>query len=304
VTRPAQLAGPDQETVGRAVAEATAALRAAGVESPRLEAELLLAGTLGIERSALRLAPDRALLPKERATYDAGIARRSQREPIQYILGRASFRTLELEVDRRVLIPRPETELLAGAVLEWSERSGRHGSDADIGTGSGAIALSLAVEGRFAAIVATDVSPDALAVARSNAKRLGLGERVEFRAGSLFEALAVGPTLDVIVSNPPYVAEAERAGLMPEVRDWEPAVALFAGDHGLRVLYELIDGAFPWLREGGLLALEIGHGQVEPAGRHAAERGYDAIRVLRDLAGRERIILAERGGIVVRGTNG
>jgi release factor glutamine methyltransferase len=88
------------------------------------------------------------------------------------------------------------------------------------------------------------------------------------------------------------------------VRDWEPAVALFAGDHGLRVLYELIDGAFPWLREGGLLALEIGHGQVEPAGRHAAERGYDAIRVLRDLAGRERIILAERGGIVVRGTNG
>jgi release factor glutamine methyltransferase len=279
-------------------------LRAAGIEAPRLEAELLLSGVMGISRSMLRLERDLALDESVAASFRNAVARRSQREPTQYILGRASFRTLELHVDARVLIPRPETELLVGAVLDWAGRRGRWGAVADIGTGSGAISLSLAAEGRFSHVIGTDVSHDALGVARENAVRLGLEERIEFRAGSLWSALLAGTRFDAIVSNPPYVAQHERPHLMPEVADWEPAVALYAEDEGLRVLNALLDGAQEWLEPGGLLALEIGFGQGEAVRARARQMNYEEIRILRDLAGRERIILAERGRTVVRGTTG
>lgn len=290
--------------LGSIVNEAAEVLRLAGLADARLEAEMLVSGVLRVSRTRLRFEPERMLDESEQASIRMAVARRSRREPMQYILGRTAFRTLELMVDGRVLIPRPETELLVDEVLAWAGRTGKWGSALDVGTGSGAIALSLAAEGRFSRIIATDTSGDALDVARANARHLGLEGSVELREGSMLEAAPAGVRFDVIVSNPPYVALEDAAGLMPEVRQWEPAVALFAEERGLRILHALIDQAEAWLTPGGLLALEIGYDQG-PAVRDRAARGaYEEIRILRDLAGRERIILAERSSRVVRGTTG
>src|SRR5690606_30630707 len=165
--------------------KAAGVLAERGFEQARLESELLLAGVLGVKRLDLYLQHDRPLSPEELERYRTAVRRRLKHEPVQYILGTAAFRHLEVNVDGRVLIPRPETELLVGAVLEWSSVTGRRGAVLDIGTGSGAIALSLAAEGGYERVVASDVSPDALDVARANAERLGLADRIEFRAGSL-----------------------------------------------------------------------------------------------------------------------
>jgi release factor glutamine methyltransferase len=214
---------------------------------------------------------------------------------LQYILGEVDFRRLRLSVDRRALIPRPETEVLVGTVLEWA--GGRPDLSAiDIGTGSGAIALSLAVEGEFGRIVATDVSADAIELARHNAQRCGVAGRIEFRHGELWADNGDGARFDVVVSNPPYIAESERSSLQPEVRDWEPAGALFAGADGLSVVNAIVDGAWDQLNEGGLLAVEIGAGQGDAVRERACERGYAAVRVITDLAGRQRIALASKPG--------
>lgn len=265
-----------------------------GFEQARLESELLLAGVLGLKRLDLYLQHDRPLSPDELELYRAAVRRRLRREPVQYILGTAAFRNLELQVDARVLIPRPETEQLAGAVLDWSKRHDRVGAVLDVGTGSGAIALSLAAEGGFEKVVASDISSDALAVARGNARRLEGCGRIEFREGSLFEVVRDGERFDVIVSNPPYVADAERADLPEEVVAHEPAGALFAGPDGLAVITAIIAGAPDRLKPGGLLALEIGAHQG-PSVLDLLERthGYVRPRVERDLAGRDRMALAE-----------
>ena len=274
--------------------KAATVLEERGFEQGRLESELLLAGVLGLKRLDLYLQHDRPLTEEELERYRSAVRRRLRREPVQYILGTAAFRSLELEVDARVLIPRPETEVLVGAVLDWSRRQGRWGSALDIGTGSGAIALSLAAEGEYERVVASDASRDALDVARRNAARLGTADRVEFREGSVFDVVSEGERFDVIVSNPPYVAESERAGLAKEVVDHEPGAALFAGPDGLAVIGQLITGAAERLRPGGLLALEMGAGQATAVLTMLAHSGrYDAPRVERDLAGRDRIALAE-----------
>lgn len=266
-------------------------LASKGIEQPRLEAELLLAAVLGVRRLDLYLQHDRPLLESEVAAYREAVRRRMRREPLQYITGEVGFRELTLRVDRRVLIPRPETEVLVGAVLEWAGEDS--GIALDVGTGSGAIALSLAREGPFRRVVATDVSRGALEVARENARRAGLETRVEFREGSLWEAVRPGEAFDVIVSNPPYVAEADRASLPPEVRDYEPPEALFAPRGGLGLLEALVAGAPARLRPGGLLALEVGDGQA-PAVLDAihATGAYERAWVVRDLAGRDRVVLA------------
>ncbi|HEX7119973.1 MAG TPA: peptide chain release factor N(5)-glutamine methyltransferase [Longimicrobiales bacterium] len=274
-----------------------------GLENARLEAELLLASVLGLSRLELYLQHDRPLTAEEKEAFRARVRRRLKREPLQYIVGEAQFRELRLRVDPRVLIPRPETEVLVGEVLKWASARAGDGADSadglsavDIGTGSGAIALSLAKEGPFARVVATDVSADALEVARENARRLELDARVEFRHGALWDALRPGERFDVVVSNPPYVAEAERASLAPEVAEWEPAQALFASGGGLDVIAALVDGAPDRLRPGGLLALEIGLGQAEAVVERIERRGaYGRPRVVKDLAGRERVVLAEAG---------
>jgi release factor glutamine methyltransferase len=272
-----------------------------GVEQGRLDAEHLLAHALGTTRLQLYLQFDRPVDAGELAAFKPLLLRRAKREPLQYVMGRAAFRELELAVDRRVLIPRPETEVLVDVVLEWAriegQRSGREDFSAlDLGTGSGCIALSLLTEGPFARVVATDASPDALAVASANALKAGLSDRLDARTGSLWEPLAADERFDVIVSNPPYVGQEEAAALEPEVRDWEPSSALFAGVGGLDLVSAIVAGAAERLCPGGLLALEVGLGQAGPVAEMlSAAGGFGEPRVRRDLTGRPRIVCAERG---------
>ena len=267
-----------------------------GVDNSRLDAEWLLADALEVERLQLYLQYDRPLTPAERAAFKPLLRRRAGREPLQYILGRTAFRELDLVTDPRVLVPRPETEVLVEEVLGWAAaRPGGLGTVWDVGTGSGAVALSLAVEGVCERIVATDVSSAALEVAEENARRHGADGKVEFRRGVLFEALKADERFDVVVANPPYVEKGQRSHLEPEVRDWEPAAALFAGVDGLDVIRPLIAGAADRVLPEGLLALEVGTGQESRVVDLIDEtRAFGPARVRRDLSGRPRIVMAER----------
>jgi len=301
--------------------KAAAVLREQGHEHAQLDAELLLGHVLGIKRLDLYLQFERPLTEAEVEAYRAVIRRRRRGEPVQYITGEAAFRELVLAVDRRVLIPRPETEVLVGEVLRWAwarvgvqpPRAGRGRADAeavrelaalDVGTGSGAIALSLAQEGPFRRVVATDSSAEALEVAAENARRTGHSGRVELRAGSLFEPVA-GERFDVIASNPPYVGLAERALVAADVIAWEPSMALFAGEDGLEIIDAIVAAAPEHLAPGGLLALEVGHAHgAEVIRRIDATGAYASARVVRDLAGRERLVLAEAPALVQPPRNG
>ena len=263
-----------------------------GVEEARLDAELLLAHVLGIRRLDLYLQFERPLEPDEVAAYREAIRRRGAREPLQYITGEAAFRELTLTVDPRVLIPRPETEVLVEVVLEFGPGVGLGGTVLDLGTGSGAIALSLLHEGPFGRVVATDTSEGALEVAAANAEAAGLSHRLELRHGSLWEPIGDGEEFHVIVSNPPYVADRDRDTLEPEVRDHEPAGALLAGEDGLDVIRAIVAGARAHLAAGGLLALEVGLGQAGAVAALFRDAGFPAPRVATDLTGRERIVSA------------
>jgi release factor glutamine methyltransferase len=285
------------ETLLQLAQKAAAHFVAKGLENGRLDAELLLAGVLGMKRLDLYLQHDRPLTAAELDAYRAAVRRRLRREPVQYIVGDTDFRELRLSVDRRVLIPRPETEVLVGEVLRWAREApvAVAGAALDLGTGTGAIALSLAREGRFRRVLATDISPDALDVARSNAERNALAGAVEFAQGDLWQAVPAGEKFCVIVSNPPYIAEAERADLAPEVVDFEPAEALFAPAAGLGIIERIVAGAARHLVAGGLLALEIGATQgAAVAARLAAEAGFEGVRIVADLSGRPRIAMAVR----------
>lgn len=264
-----------------------------GFHNPRLNAELLLAGMLGLKRLDLYLQYDRPLTPEELAEYRERLRRRARREPLQYIDGTAAFRDLVLKVDRRVLIPRPETERLVQEVLDWA--AGRTDLQAvDVGTGSGAIALSLATEGPFARVVATDVSDAALALARENHHLSASAAPVDLRAGDLLAPVR-GERFHVVVSNPPYIGDEEAPALDAEVRDWEPAGALFAGAGGLDVIRRLVPQAADVLEPGGLLALEMGAAQGAAVCAIIEQtHAFGAPRVRPDLAGRDRIVLAER----------
>src|SRR5690606_12723850 len=279
------------------VKEGTERLRSArATGDPRLEAELLLASVLGVKRLELVLEPEERVGEEEAAAFRAAVERRTAGEPIQYIMGVAAFRELDLLVDRRVLIPRPETEVLVEEVLRWAAeraaQAGRRLTAADIGTGSGAIALSLLKEGPFERVVATDVSLDALEVARANAERSGLADRLELRHGRLLAPLR-GERFDVVVSDLSFVADSERDLLPVVVREWEPAGALFAGPTGLEVLAALVEAAPLNLRPCGLLALEVGAGQAAEVAWRIRRRGaYNEPRVAPDLAGVERVVQA------------
>jgi release factor glutamine methyltransferase len=224
------------------------------------------------------------------------LARRLAGEPVQYITGRAAFRSLDLAVDRRVLVPRPETEWLVEAVLEYlvaRAPSARPPRVLDLGTGSGCIALSIAHEYPRADVVATDASEDALQVARANAEALGL--RVTFLRGEWLEALATDERFDVIVANPPYISPREADALPRDVHDFEPHAALFAGDDGLSDLREIVDQAPRHLRAGGLLALELDETRAaEVAAWFDGARDWRGAELRPDLAGRPRMLLATR----------
>lgn len=296
VARPSPDSGNAESwTILRMILWSADYLAGKGVENHRLDAEWLLARALGLDRLQLYLQYDRPLSLAEREAFKPLLRRRAGREPLQYILGRTAFRELELSTEAGVLIPRPETEVLVEEVLSWARSRDRElKSVLDLGTGTGAVALSLAVEGGCARVVATDVSTAALDLAQENAKRHGVGPQVEFLHGSLFEPLEPGERFDVVVSNPPYIEAGEEAELQPEVREWEPKEALFAGEDGLDVIRPLVAGAAERLLPGGLLALEVGSTQTETvAGLLEATGAFAEIRTRRDLSGRPRVVTAE-----------
>jgi release factor glutamine methyltransferase len=268
-------------TVGEALQGATEALAAAGVDLPRLDAELLLGSAAGLDRAPIAAAPETELPPGAAREFAAMVRRRLRREPVAYILGSKGFRGIEVAVDRRVLIPRPESELLVEVALELDPAT-----VLDIGTGSGAVALAIAAELDGTEVTATDTSPGALEVARANARRLGLEHRVRFVEGSVPE----GESFDLAVANLPYVAEGERASLAPEISQWEPPEALFAGGDGLYAFREVL----PKLGGATVVALEVGAGQAAEVAALAGRHGFDASRTRRDLAGIERVVVASR----------
>ncbi|HEX6780722.1 MAG TPA: peptide chain release factor N(5)-glutamine methyltransferase [Solirubrobacterales bacterium] len=278
-------------TVRDALAAATDGLAAAGVDQPRLDAELLLGEAMGCERAAL-LADGGAEVPAPAArSFGELVRRRLRREPVAYILGRRGFRKLELAVDRRVLIPRPETELLVELALELQPRR-----VLDVGTGSGAIALAVAEELPGCEVTATDTSLGALEVARANAERLGLADRIDFLEGTLPEG-----EFDLVLANLPYVAERDWPGLQPEVTGWEPREALLAGPDGLDIYRGFLAACGRAFRpiaatSSTAVAVEIGAGQAEAVAALMREAGFGSIETRRDLAGIERVVVGRVGG--------
>ena len=269
----------DLSSVREALAAASDALRAAGIETPRLDAELLLAEATGWDRARLAASPEDGVPADAGRRFGEMVRRRLRREPVAYLLGRKGFRSIELVVDRRVLVPRPETELLVELALELQPSR-----VLDMGTGSGAIALAIAAELPSCELIATDISSAALEVARLNAERLSLGDRVEFVEAMLPpEPLQ----LDLIVANLPYVAEREWAGLEPEVTKWEPREALLAGPDGLDVLRAAIPVA---ATAAPALALEVGIHQAQPVSEMLFEAGFATVETRADLAEIPRVV--------------
>jgi release factor glutamine methyltransferase len=285
---------PGAATVGEVVAELAAILDEAGVPLPRDEERDGVAALLDVPRFWPSMNRQAALDPECHRAALTAAARRAEGAPFAYAVGRAPFRHLSLDVDERVLIPRQETELLVELVLEATEGEGRLA--VDVGTGSGAIALALATEGHFGRVIATDVSLGALEVARRNAALLASALRceVDLRAGSMLAPVA-GERARVVVSNPPYIAFGEAAALPAGVRDWEPAVALFAADNGMAAIAAIAREAPGVLEPGGLLALEVDARRASLAAELCmTDPRYDDVRVRLDLAGRERFVLARR----------
>lgn len=270
-------AGPGV-SISDALSRATAKLSEAGCDSPRLDAELLLAEVLGVDRGRLVADAGDELGGAAGQRFNALVTRRIAREPVAYILGRKEFRRITLSVDRRVLIPRPETELLVEVGVSLPERA----RVVDVGTGSGAVALALKDERPDLSVTGTELSADALAVARANAERLGLD--VSFVQGDLREGN--GWPFDAVLANLPYVADG--SGLPPEIERYEPAVALYGGPDGLELIRRLVAA----VAGVPLVALEVGlAAAVEDLLRHA---GFASTEVLRDLAGHERVVVGRR----------
>lgn len=267
-----------------------------GVDLPRLQTELLLAHVLGVPRLNLYLSFDRLLTGGELDSARDLVRRRGNREPLQHILGSTSFCGLEMKVNRHVLVPRPETERLAEQAWERLGALQSPGPAAlDFGTGSGCIAIALAVHCPGARLEAVDRSDEALAVARENAARHGVAERIRFHSGDGFAALPAGVRFDLIVSNPPYIPSVEIEQLAPEVRDHDPRAALDGGPDGLEYFRRLAEGGADRLRPGGGLLLEIGDGQAEAVGAILAGHNWVVERVEADYSGRPRVLAARAG---------
>ena len=272
-------------------------LTSANVPSPRMNAELLIMFTLGCDRAYLYAHPERELSPDEMQSYDEALAKRAAGMPAQYITGHQEFWGLDLVVSPAVLIPRPETEHLVEAVLELASNLAESSAPprqlfiADVGTGSGAIALALAKQLPTARIYATDDSPAALEVARANAARLELTSRIDFRLTDLLDGISPS-SLDLVVSNPPYVGESEEDSVQLEVRKFEPRRAVFAGPSGLEVIERLIPAAHLVLRPGRRLVLEIS-GTIAERVRSLLSK-WTEVEIRNDLQGIARVALARK----------
>lgn len=307
------------------VREAAGRLAAAGCQTPRLDAEVLLAHALEVRRDVFYREPERPLSAGERRVYETLIARREAREPVAYIVGRRAFRTIEVAVGPGALVPRPETETLVETALRELARldaaidrdlglgAGRSGGEPgvryvedvaasgswtpqvlDLCTGTGCVALALAAEHPGIRVAAVDIDDRALAFARQNAERLGLAERVEFLAGDLFDGLPPAARFELIVANPPYLSEAEIAAVEREIRVYEPRHALVAGPSGLEVYQRLIPEARSSLAPHGLLAVEIHERHPEPVRSLFSRAGFTDVTVVDDLGGAPRVV-AGRG---------
>lgn len=287
---------PDSPTLADLVAEGTELLRAAGIDAPRHTASLLVRERLGIDTAKLIAHPETPVSVENAVELRNAFARRAAGEPLQYITGHQEFYGLDFEVTPAVLIPRPETELLVETALEACR-----GTDSprviDVGTGSGCIPIAVAVNAPAAQVATIDISPDATAVARRNAQRHGVADRIAFLHGDFFHAVTSGEKwLDiapahVIVSNPPYIAEHELAGLQREVRDFEPVTALVGGPEGTESYARLLSQAGRFLLPEGKLAFEVGFGQAERVAAMGEAAGWRLEGIRDDLQGIPRVVV-------------
>jgi release factor glutamine methyltransferase len=278
--------------VDEALAQAAIRLRNEGVESPRLDAELLLAHVLGMNRAAILARPERQLTPKQLTRYRDLIGRRGAREPLAYIVGHREFFGLDFAVDPRVLIPRPETELLIEQALRLARQLMAPPQIADVGAGSGGIAVALATHLPEASVYALDDSPGALIVAAANAHRHGVASQVRCLQGDLLDPLS-GP-VDLITANLPYVTTGEWESLPPEIRDYEPRDALDGGPDGLALIRRLLARANSYLRPGGAILLEIGASQggaVSTLAHQHFPKG--SVQLHQDYAGLDRLVVVQ-----------
>ncbi|MEK7794907.1 MAG: peptide chain release factor N(5)-glutamine methyltransferase [Candidatus Hydrogenedentota bacterium] len=280
------------ETIAQTLRTAAERLQTV-TETPRLDAEILLARALGISRAQL-LA--RLKEPGQASDFEAMISRRLSHEPIAYILGEWEFFGLPFFVEPPVLVPRPETEHLVEAAL-GAIQGLESARVLDIGTGTGCVAIAIACNAAEVSVMATDIREANLELARRNAERHGVTDRVEFRCGDLFGPVGADEKFDVIVSNPPYVAEAEYETLSPVILKHEDRVALVAGPTGLEFVERIIAGALAHLRPGGVIGIELGEGQYEEAAARMTTFGYEEVSPVRDLAGIDRVITGRVGNV-------
>jgi release factor glutamine methyltransferase len=277
-------------TVSKVLAFATADFQKRGIEAARLESEILLCELLGMNRVQLLLDAQRPLARAELTRYRALIERRRGGEPIAYILGRKEFYGREFQVDSRVLIPRPDTEILVDVALRRTQLRSLFVRALDIGTGSGAIALTLARERPTWQVTATDISADALAVAQQNGMALGAVWGVRFLESDLFAKLPANERFELIVSNPPYIEADEMPELMKDVRDFEPHLALAGGRDGLDYYRRITEAAPHFLTTGGVLAVEIGSTQGQAVSELFTRAGFTDLELTKDYGGRDRVV--------------
>lgn len=285
-----------QRTVLELLELAAGYLAGRGIDSARLDAEVLLGHTLGMDRVGLYVNFDRPLETQEVDAYRRVIAERGQRKPVAQITGVREFYSYELKVTPDVLIPRPETELLVETVLSYvndvlDRQPGYVPRIVDVGTGSGAIAVTLAAQLPAAEVWALDCSPQALKIAEENAARLGVAARMTFRTGHWLQPVASEKPFDVVVSNPPYIPSSEIDQLMPEVRLFEPRLALDGGADGLNAYRELLPAARQVVVPGGIVAVEVGDGQAEQVAAIGREAGWKEYDIHHDLAGKGRVVV-------------
>lgn len=284
----------DTWSVRRILEWAAQDFRQRGLATPRLEAELLLAHVLGVDRIRLIVDAERPLAAHELSALRALIRRRRAREPVAYLLGRREFWGLEFAVDARVLVPRPDTEALVEEALERSRALSLHGQLLDLCTGSGCVAIAFARERPTWAVTDVDSSPSTLEIARANALRLGAVWGVQWLESDLWAAVRPEPVFDLVTANPPYVPSAEVQALDADVREWEPRLALDGGDDGLSLVRRIVSGAPAHLRRGGVLAIELHHDQAARVEPLLVAAGFTGVRRRRDYAGRDRVVSGVR----------
>jgi release factor glutamine methyltransferase len=279
------------DTVSNLLRKMISLLREKGVFEPEVSAERIMSSFTGLKRSELYVADETLIYNPAIHDIKAAVERRIAGEPVAYITGESEFYNIKLKIDRRVMVPRPETEILVDEVISILKGKSGHLSVADIGTGSGNIAIAIACNIEEVRIIATDTSASALELAEENARLNGVEDKIEFRRGDLLTPLSnIDYKFDAIVSNPPYVAEGDKDILPVEVRRYEPFEALFAGEDGLDAIRTIIRESPLYLKAGGLLALEIGYNQAAPV-NELMKSDFMEVKIKKDLAGRDRVLL-------------